>query len=103
MEFLGQLKNSVMMIMKRFPRKYIEFDNEQVGKEARGKHPCLKPGLEKATPIEPEEDKVSSDGGVRRQFPIRLAWACTVHKVQGLTVNKAVVSKKRYLLQDKHM
>ncbi|XP_073681681.1 uncharacterized protein [Garra rufa] len=79
-----------------FPSKiYIEFDNEQVGKEARAKNPCLKPGLEKATPIEPEEDKVTSSGDVRRQFPIRLAWACTVHKVQGLTVDKAVVSMKK--------
>ncbi len=69
--------------MKHFHQKYIEFDNEQIGKEMRAKNPCLKPGLEKATPIEPEEDKVTSSGGVRRQFPIRLAWACTVHKVQG--------------------
>ncbi|XP_073696195.1 uncharacterized protein [Garra rufa] len=79
-----------------FPSKiYIEFDKEQVGKEARAKNPCLKPGLEKATPIEPEEEKVTSSGDVRRQFPIRLAWACTVHKVQGLTVDKAVVSMKK--------
>ncbi|XP_067257297.1 uncharacterized protein [Chanodichthys erythropterus] len=79
-----------------FPSKiYIEFDDEHVGKEARGKKTCLKPGLEKSTPIEPEEEKVTSTGGVRRQYPLRLAWACTVHKVQGLTVNKAVVSMKK--------
>uniref|UniRef100_A0A9J7WX60 ATP-dependent DNA helicase n=1 Tax=Cyprinus carpio carpio TaxID=630221 RepID=A0A9J7WX60_CYPCA len=79
-----------------FPSKiYIEFDKEQIGKQARTKNPCLKPGLEKATPIEPEEEKVTNDGGVRRQYPIRLAWACTVHKVQGLTVDKAVVSMKK--------
>ncbi len=92
----GTIKEFHYVDNETFPSKiYIEFDNEQIGKEMRAKHPCLKPGLEKATPIEPEEDKVTSSGGVRRQFPIRLAWACTVHKVQGLTVDKAVVSMKK--------
>jgi len=92
----GTLKHFCYENDEIFPSKiYIEFDDERAGKEARGKNPCLIPGLEKSTPIEPEEEKVTSSGGVRRQFPLKLAWASTVHKVQGLTVNKAVVSLKK--------
>ncbi|XP_072564692.1 uncharacterized protein, partial [Paramormyrops kingsleyae] len=79
-----------------FPSEiYITFDNEAAGKLLRGKKPCLKAGLDKATRIKPEEERVTNSGGTRRQFPLKLAWACTVHKVQGLTVDKAVVSLKK--------
>ncbi|KAL6455400.1 hypothetical protein MHYP_G00361440 [Metynnis hypsauchen] len=79
-----------------FPLKiYVTFDSEKTGKALRAKHPCLKPGLTKATPIQPEEERVTNSGGIRRQFPLKLAWACTIHKVQGLTVEKAVVSLKK--------
>ncbi|XP_048834537.1 uncharacterized protein LOC125709770 [Brienomyrus brachyistius] len=79
-----------------FPSEiYVTFDNEAAGKALRGKKLCLKPGLDKATQLKPEEERVTNSGGTRRQFPLKLAWACTVHKVQGLTVDKAVVSLKK--------
>ncbi|XP_063436496.1 uncharacterized protein LOC134717928 [Mytilus trossulus] len=67
---------------------YIHFDNDRVGKNAKvqkiinGKR-CV--GLEPSTEIIPFSN------GTRKQYPLQLAWACTVHKVQGLTVQQAVV------------
>ncbi|KAE8291472.1 ATP-dependent DNA helicase PIF1 [Larimichthys crocea] len=44
--------------------------------------------------IDRAEEKLKQKGVVRRQFPIKLAFACTIHKVQGMTRTSAVVSLK---------
>ena len=73
--------------------KFVEvsFDNKNVGKRRGSKvNNDIRVLLEKV------EEMVTKDGSItRKQFPLKLAWACSVHKVQGLTVNKAVVSLKK--------
>uniref|UniRef100_A0A7N8XRB7 ATP-dependent DNA helicase n=2 Tax=Mastacembelus armatus TaxID=205130 RepID=A0A7N8XRB7_9TELE len=44
--------------------------------------------------IQREEENLKQKGIVRRQFPLKLAFACTIHKVQGMTNPSAVVSLK---------
>ncbi len=74
---------------------YVKFDDNQVGAQRR-KCAAHTTAVEMgSTGIKPEEEKVTVKGGLRRQFPLKLAWACTVHKVQGITVDKAVVSLKK--------
>ncbi|XP_024120187.1 uncharacterized protein LOC112141313 [Oryzias melastigma] len=45
--------------------------------------------------LERVEENLKQKGMIRRQFPVKLAYACTIHKVQGMTTQKAVVSLKR--------
>ncbi|KAL4009568.1 hypothetical protein ACER0C_003420 [Sarotherodon galilaeus] len=44
--------------------------------------------------IERAEENLKQKGVVRRQFPVKMAFACTIHKVQGMTTTSAVVSLK---------
>lgn len=78
---------------------YIKFDDSKAGKNVINKSNNQFAKKNNFVPIEPiiarfkvTPEKPSSPEIQRVQFPITLAWACTVHKVQGLTLDKIVVS-----------
>ena len=78
---------------------YIKFDDSQAGVNAIQKHSHQYARETNSVPIQPvlarikiRKGKPSSPELQRLQFPVTLAWACTVHKVQGLTLNEIVVS-----------
>ena len=80
----------------------VQFDNPVVGAKTRAssKHVSETRRFPQATPIERSEISFTvhkKNRGLtitRHQFPLKLAWACTIHKVQGLTVSRIVVSFK---------
>ncbi|KAK0139103.1 ATP-dependent DNA helicase PIF1 [Merluccius polli] len=69
----------------------LKMDDETAGRNYRHRAPG---GHDDLVYIERVEDNLKQKGVVRRQFPIRLAFACTIHKVQGMTRTSAVVSLK---------
>ena len=76
---------------------YIKFDDKLVGKKQINsdnyakQHNCV-PIERFATDIEICKSKPSSPVIKRTQFPLMIAWACTVHKVQGNQFRQIVVS-----------
>ena len=81
----------------------IHFNEPHVGAKTRAKsrHVTEMRKYPFATPIERTEisftvNKKNKGLTITRcQFPLKLAWGCTIHKVQGLTVSKIVVSFQR--------
>ncbi|XP_062572298.1 uncharacterized protein LOC134234263 [Saccostrea cucullata] len=67
----------------------VIFDNKEVGKKSGQK---TRDGNLVFIERVQEEMKEKASTVVRHQFPIRLSWACTAHKVQGMTTKKAVVN-----------
>ncbi|XP_061749313.1 uncharacterized protein LOC133547832 [Nerophis ophidion] len=79
-----------------FPKTvYVKFDDPNIGSQRRKQRSHAAVECPHSTAIDPEEDSATKRGGLRRQFPLKLAWACTIHKVQGLTVEEAVVCLRK--------
>ncbi|KAL7880901.1 hypothetical protein SRHO_G00031550 [Serrasalmus rhombeus] len=70
----------------------LELDNTDAGQKHRNK---VCGGSDNIVYIEREEESLRKKGTVQRQFPLKLAFACTAHKVQGMTTHCAVVSLKK--------
>ncbi|XP_078381380.1 ATP-dependent DNA helicase Pif1-like [Oculina patagonica] len=99
----GQLGTVARIMVSEITQKptivYVKFDDDDAGnlmieKSAdtfalENKVVAIKPILAK---IKCNPGKRSSPEIQRLQFPLALAWACTVHKIQGLTLKKIVVS-----------
>jgi hypothetical protein len=78
---------------------FIKFDDVHAGKTMRNNSVDSFARENHVVPIEPVLAKIKLRPGKaslpeiqRIQFPIALSWACTVHKVQGLTLEKIIVS-----------
>lgn len=69
----------------------VQLDNPNAGK----KHHRKVQGEEDDLAYIKRSDESLRKGAVRCQFPIKLAYACTAHKVQGMTMQNAVVSLKK--------
>lgn len=71
----------------------VTFDNNSIGKKT-GKR-SKNGNVVLIERIQEEIADHKTKNVVRRQFPLRLSWACTAHKVQGLTVDKVVDNLER--------
>ncbi|XP_062580569.1 uncharacterized protein LOC134242498 [Saccostrea cucullata] len=70
----------------------VLFDNKEVGRKLGQK---TKDGNMVLIERIQEEMKEKTVSVVRHQFPLRLSWACTAHKVQGMTTDRIVVNLDR--------
>ncbi|KAI8513472.1 hypothetical protein Bbelb_101110 [Branchiostoma belcheri] len=75
---------------------FVQFDNPKAGALERQKSAVPSSLPVNSVPVRQIEDNLNNKSKVKRnQIPLKLAWACTVHKVQGMTTDEVVVSMKK--------
>jgi len=74
----------------------VEFDSENIGQQAKRNNPhyseypkCVSIARHSVCSMYGKGNAVAL---TRAQFPICLAFACTIHKVQGMTLDRVVIS-----------
>ena len=99
----GQIGTIVTIKMNAVSGKpnaiYVQFDDQNAGRGRIGRSSDMYARAHGVVPVVPvltriklKENRPSSPEIQRTQFPLTLALACTVHKVQGLTLDKVVFS-----------
>ena len=104
---LGTVKHIVLNSQNNVSKMYINFNDCKAGLKKLNTDNFARQHLwfpiDKTTvDIRIKSNKSSSPVIKRTQFPLMLAWACTVHKVQGLSFNKVVVGFQLLKQQNFH-
>ena len=75
---------------------FVSFDGKNIGVQTARKSSYKMPNNNNAVPIERNTShffgKNRKTEIIRQQFPLVLCWGATIHRVQGLTIDSAVVS-----------
>lgn len=70
---------------------YVRFDHPQSGKKT---YLQVNNHEHNSVRISPVEDNLHGRNMIRKQLPLKLGWAATIHNVQGMTLKEVVVSLK---------